>query len=54
MYMMGKVLPSLMCKEVLKIKINNPTGKWAKGKKSSWKKEMLMALIMQKASQPTS
>lgn len=53
-YMMGKVLPSLMCKEFLKIKINNPTGKWAKDKKSSWKREMLMALIMWKASQPTS
>lgn len=46
MYMMGKVLPSLMCKEFLKIKMNNPTGKWAKDKKSSWKREMLMALIM--------
>ena len=46
MYMMGKVLPFLMCKEVLKIKINNPIGKWAKDKKSSWKKEVLIALIM--------
>lgn len=46
MYMIGKVLPSLMCKETLKIKINDPAGKWAKDMKSSWKKEMQMALIM--------